>query len=315
MPRRLFNSTAALALAAMLMIASPAAAQLFSDDTAREATARNAAEVENLKRALAQVNQTAEKAVAEAQSIRRQFSAAQAKIQQLESRNRALQGAAEEAKHAADSAQSAANAAAETARQLLEELRAQTSKLSVAETRLERLSAQAAALETRAIDRDTQLAEQAELTAELLVQIGELGQFAEIPSEQELYEAASGMFQKRDYENALANFRRVLRFYPSGRFAEGARYWESAALFFLGRNEEAAKSARTLARTKPNSDKRPDAELILARALNAMGDSAQARTVLEGIIESDPASLAADKARQLLADIAPPESGTSSGGG
>ena len=304
---RLFDSAPAFALAGILLIASPAAAQLFSDNTAREASAKNAADVENLKRALAQVNQNANKALADAQSIRRQFSAAQTKIQQLESRNRALQGATEEAKHAA-------NAAAEAARQLLEEFRAQTAKLAAAELELERVSALAAALETRSIQRDSHLAEQAELTASLMLQIGELGQFAEIPSEQELYEAASGMFQKRDYENALNSFRRVLRFYPSGQFSEGARYWEAAALFFLGRHEAAAEAARTLAQTKPDSDKRPDAELILARALNALGDGASARTVLEGIIQNDPASLAADKARQLLADIAPADSGASSGG-
>ena len=302
---RLSHFGKSLALAAALALASPAAAQLFADDAARQSAAQNSAAVEDLRRALAQVNQNAEKALAETQAIRRQFSAAQTKIQELEASNRALQGGLDETKYAAQTSQTAANAAAETITRLLTEFRAQTEKLRAAEASIERLTAQVAALESRAIERDAQLAEQAELAANLMHQIGELSQFAEIPPEQDLYEEASALFQKRDYEKALASFRRVLRLYPNGRFSEGAKYWESAALYFLGRNEEAAREAQTLVRNNPNSDKRPDAELILARALNAMGSPDEARTVLEGIIANDPASLAADKARQLLADIAP----------
>ena len=302
--RRLFSLAApALLWAGALLAAAPAQAQLFSDDTAREQAARNAAEVEGLKRALAQVNQSAEKAQAEALAVRRQFAAAQTKIQELESRGRALQGALDEARHAANSAQSAAAAAAETARQLLDELRAQAAAMTAAQLEITRLSAAARALEERAVARDAQMAEQAELAASLARDMRDLGQNIDVPDEREIYESASALFQKRDYESALADFRRVLRYYPDGRFAEGARYWESASLYFLGRHPEAARAARALVDANPNSDKRPDAELILARALNAMGNPADARVVLEGIIESDPASLAADKARQLLADL------------
>ena len=307
-------------LAAAVWVSAPVAAQIFSDSEARESAARNTNEIEDLKRALARVNQNAEKAVGEAEALRRQFGASQAKIQQLEARNRELQGALEEARHAADSAQSAAAAAAETARQLLEELRAQSARMAAAEAEAERLSAQIAEMAARDLRRDSRLAEQAALSAELARQIGDLGeanQCADLTDERALYENASALFQKRDYENARADFRRVLLCFPDGRFSEGARYWESAALFFLGRHSEAARTARALAADAPNSDKRPDAELILARALNAMGELTEARTVLENIIESDPASLAADKARQLLADLPPAgtDSSTETGAG
>lgn len=302
---RLSRFGKALALTTALTIAPPSQAQLFADNDARQSAAQNAASVEDLRRALAQVNQNAEKALAETQAIRRQFSAAQTKIQELEASNRALQGGLDETKYAAQTSQTAANAAAETITRLLTEFRAQTEKLRAAEASIERLTAQVAALESRAIERDAQLAEQAELSANLMRQIGELSEFAEIPPEQDLYDEASAVFQKRDYEKALESFRRVLRLYPNGRFSEGAKYWEATALYFLRRYEDAAQAARTLVRDNPNSDKRPDAELTLARALNAMGNDGEARAILEVIIENDPASLAADKARQLLADIAP----------
>ena len=301
--RRFFFLLSALLWAGALLAAAPAHAQLFSDDAARELAAKNAAEVADLKRALAQVHQNAEKALAETQAVRRQFAAAQTKIQALESRNRALQGALDEARHAADGAQNAATAAAETARRLLEELRARATVMADLESELSRLSALALAREARDAERDARLAEQAELTALLTRDLRELGQYADVPDEREIYEAASAQFQKRDYESALADFRRVLRYYPEGRFAEGARYWEAASLYFLGRHRDAARAARALTGANPNSDKRPDAELILARALNALGEAAEARVILEGVIEQDPASLAADKARQLLADL------------
>ena len=303
LPRRPLFLIPALLWAAGALWAAPAAAQLFSDDAARELAAKNAAEVADLKRALAQVNQNAEKALTEAAAVRRQFAASQTKVQELEARNRTLQGSLDEARHAAESAQSAATTAAETARQLLEELRAQSARMATMRAEITRLAAAARALETRALERDAQLAEQAELAAALTREIAELGQFASVPDERELYEGASALFQRREYEDALAAFRRVLRHYPEGRFAEAARYWEAAALHFLERHEESAQSARGLIEANPNSDKRADAELILARAVNALGDAAQARGLLEGIIESDPASLAADKARQLLADL------------
>ena len=306
--RRFLQFCAALALAAPLAFgaADSARAQLFTDDAAREKANRNEASISDLKRAMALVNQNAEKALAESEKTRSQMGAAQAKIQRLESQNRALQGALQEARHAADSANSAAGAAAETARQLLEEFRAQSAKLESAELELQRLQNAAATLRARGAERDSQLAAQAELSASLIREMGELSQFAQVPEERTLYESASALFQKRDYEGALDHFRRVLRYYPDGQFSEGARYWESAALYFLGRHDEAARAARALAEANPASDKRPDAELILARALGAMGDAAAARATLQGIIESDPASLAADKARQLLADLAEP---------
>ena len=315
--RRLFFPVASALLRsaafALLLTTATAQAQLFSDDAAREQAAKNAAEVADLKRALAQVNQNAEKALADAQAVRRQFAAAQTKIQELEARNRGLQGALDEAQHAANTAQSAATVAAETARQLLEELRAQSAALAAAQSEIAFLSETTRELESRAIQRDAQMAEQAELAASLARDIRELGQYADVPDEREIYESASALFQKRDYENALADFRRVLRYYPEGQFSEGARYWESAALYFLERHPEAIQAARALVAANPNSDKRPDAELILARALNAMGEGAEARGILEGIIEGDPASLAADKARQLLADIGDDFGGTSAG--
>lgn len=305
MIRRFSRLLAALAVAAPLFLgaAEPAGAQLFSDDAAREKANRNEASIADLKRAMALVNQNAEKALAEAEKIRSQLGATQAKLQRLESQNRALQGALAEARHAADSANSAAGAAAETARQLLEEFRAQSAKLEATERELRRFQELAATLQARGAERDSRLAEQAELSAALLREIGELGEFAQVPEERSLYESASALFQRRDYEGALKNFRQVLRFYPDGRFADGARYWESASLHFLGRHDEAAAAARALTEANPNSDKRLDAELILARALRAMGSAQESRAILRGIIESDPASLAADKARQLLADI------------
>ena len=130
--------------------------------------------------------------------------------------------------------------------------------------------------------------------------LGDVSQLAKIPEERHLYESAGILFQQRHYEDALWAFRAVLRFYPESRFADNARYWESAALFFLGRFEEAAQAARSLVKANPASDKSPDAGLLLARSLYAIGHSREARMILEQIIESDPTLLAADKARQLL---------------
>ena len=312
--RTLRTFALALVAAAAFALAVPEArAQFLTDDAARSRANQNAADIADIKKALGRLNQNIEgvsatagqispddfaKLVADNQETRRQLGALRAQIQQLEETNRALQGGIDESKHEAASAQSAASASAETARQLLDEIRAQSATPAVDAAQLSAVQSSVAAALAAA---DARVAELDAALAAALFEIGELRQFVQVPDERELYESASAAFQRRDYETALAEFRRVLKLHPGGRFSDGARYWESAALFFLNRHDEAAAAAAALAAERPESDKRPDALLILARAQKALGDAESARVTLEGVIESDPTSLAADKARQLLA--------------
>ena len=132
-------------------------------------------------------------------------------------------------------------------------------------------------------------------------QLAEISQFITLPPEKEFYESAFADYRREEYAAALTGFEKILRYYPDGQFNANARYWMSQSFLALGEYEPAAAAARQLIALHGDGDKVPDAMLTLAQALQNLGQEAESRATLEQLLAAHPTTLAADRAREILA--------------
>ena len=71
----------------------------------------------------------------------------------------------------------------------------------------------------------------------------DMSEYVNLPSEQELYDAAFASFQRREYDDSIKGFQRILKFYPDGKFNANAEYWSGLALLNSAEYEAAAAAA------------------------------------------------------------------------
>ena len=255
---------ALLVVASAYFLSSSATAQLFDDDIAREQAAKNAKQLENLAGALRGISKKADNLEKQNANLRKRTGAITQQIQEIDEKLRNMRGLIEE--HA-------------------EKYKSQAQEKSQENVILgERLD---------------------DLTQEISVmkkELLEVSEYVELPPEQELYDAAFANFQRREYDKSIKGFQRILRLYPDGKFNANAEYWTGLALLNSGQYEAAAAAARNLIERYSDSNKVPDAKLVLARALKSLQNEEEAKKVLADIVREYPTSLAADKARQLLVE-------------
>lgn len=251
--------------------AAPAGhAQLFADDTARKQAGENSAEIENIKILLRDMNDS----LLQLRQMRQQVPLLTQKNQSLEAQVRALHGQVEELQQqlAAATRQNSTREQAAAAQQT-QQIAALEQQLAEARAQLER------------VDRH----------------LADISQFVTLPPEDELYAAAAAEYQKGNLVKAIAAFHRVLAFYPDGQFSANCHYWLGQAYLSQQNYADAGKHAQALLASAQPSDKAPAAMLILAQALDGLGSADEAQAQLRALIQQHPTSLAADSARQLLA--------------
>ncbi|MBE8157891.1 MAG: tol-pal system protein YbgF [Betaproteobacteria bacterium] len=137
--------------------------------------------------------------------------------------------------------------------------------------------------------------------ADLGGRFSEISEYIALPAEQEIYESAYANYRRENYEKAGAEFKKVLKFYPDGKFNANARYWLSQNFMAQKQYEEAAAAALQIIKLHGGGDKVPDAMLTLAEARRFLGRAEESRKILEELVEKYPTTLAADKARRRLA--------------
>ncbi len=137
--------------------------------------------------------------------------------------------------------------------------------------------------------------------ADLGKNIAEMSEFVSLPPEQQLYDSAFSEFQSKRYQSALDGFRRVQKFYPHGKFHANAGYWIGNSLLAVKDFEGVIANSHALIAQHGESDKAPDALLLMARAYAGLGKKREAEKILRRIVSEYATSLAADKARQQLA--------------
>lgn len=269
-----------LAFAASALYAPGALAQLFSDDAAREQTRKNYEEIETIKNLLRDLNQS----VIQLEKARQQAAVLAQKNQEMEAQIGQLNGKLQETEKALRDVNSNKDAQHNQQKIAIDDL-----NLLIADLRQQ-------IDEFKASHDELKLSQD-----ELKVALEEISEFVTLPSEHEIYTAAYGAYHGGDISGAIVSFRKLLNFYPEGQFAPNAYYWLSEAYLLEGNYTAAYDNAAVAINAYRDSDRRPATMLVLARALESLGDSEQARLKLEEIISEYPTSLAADTARQLLA--------------
>ena len=119
--------------------------------------------------------------------------------------------------------------------------------------------------------------------------------------EEKLYTRAFKYYQNNQHEDAVDGFEQIITLYPQGKFNVNARYWMGQSLMALKKYQMAIMTMQDIIDIYGGSDKAPDAMLTLAQAQIKLEAPQKSKDILERLIASYPTTLAADKARQLLA--------------
>ena len=248
-------------------LTTPAVAQLFTDDIARELARENESQIESIKSLLRELNQNLEK-------VRQQSTLLTQKNQALEENLRSIGGMIEELQQQLSAAGSKKSEEAYVVRlkqeKQLNELQAQLTTVA------------------------------AELT-NLKKNIAEISGFVSLPPEEKIYASAYAEYQSNNLLQAVDGFNRVLKYYPFGQFSANSLYWLGQAHLALQNYAAAQENADHLLANHADSERAPAAMLIKAKALQGLEMHEEAQQQLRTLIERFPISLAADSARQLLA--------------
>jgi tol-pal system protein YbgF len=124
---------------------------------------------------------------------------------------------------------------------------------------------------------------------------------ADAAAEQRAYQAALDQFKLGNYALAVSAMQGFLVTYPSSNLAPNAQYWVGMAYSGQRDYKNAINAQRQVLTAWPNSDKAPDAMLSIASAQETMGDRKASQKTLEELIARYPASSAAASAKQRIA--------------
>jgi tol-pal system protein YbgF len=127
-----------------------------------------------------------------------------------------------------------------------------------------------------------------------------------------LYREALGTLRAGRPDMALPQFRRFLDANPVHDYADNAQYWIGECHYAERRFSAAARAFRDVVERYPRGNKVPDAMLKLGFTLQAMGDEAGGRAVLESLARAFPKH---DAARLASERLAHPEGSPSGSGG
>jgi tol-pal system protein YbgF len=119
-------------------------------------------------------------------------------------------------------------------------------------------------------------------------------------AEQNAYDAAIGLLQQGDYDQALTAFKQFTTDYPQSQYAANAQYWLGEANYVMRRFSQAEKEFKTLLDNYAASNKVPDAMLKLGFTYYELGEWQSARQILTRLRNDHPDSTAARLAKERL---------------
>ena len=128
-------------------------------------------------------------------------------------------------------------------------------------------------------------------------------EFAVGPAEKRDYEAALAVFRKGDFQTAQTLFSEFLSRYPTTGYAQTARFWLGNSQYATRAYKESMASFRTLIAKNPEHLRAPEAVLSVANCQLELKDTKGARITLTDLIKAYPQSEAASAARERLASL------------
>lgn len=128
-------------------------------------------------------------------------------------------------------------------------------------------------------------------------------EFAVGAAEKRDYEAALAVFRKGDFQAAQTLFTGFLSRYPNTGYALTARFWLGNAQYATRAYKESMASFRTLIAKNPEHLRAPEAVLSVANCQLELKDTKGARITLTDLIKAYPQSEAAIAARERLTSL------------
>jgi tol-pal system protein YbgF len=128
-------------------------------------------------------------------------------------------------------------------------------------------------------------------------------EFAADPAEQRDFEAALAAFRKGDFPAAQAAFAEFARKYPSSGYKPTALFWLGNAQYANRDYRGAIANFRALLQQAPDHPRAPEAVLSIANCQIELKDNASARRTLDDLVKAYPQSEAASAARERLARL------------
>ncbi|HBO84080.1 MAG: tol-pal system protein YbgF [Deltaproteobacteria bacterium GWC2_42_11] len=123
-----------------------------------------------------------------------------------------------------------------------------------------------------------------------------------VPEPETLYREAQDFYTAGKLNEAIAGFRKFIRYYPKDHLADNAQYWIGEVYYT---NKEFAKAIvefKKVVDNYPDENKAPDALLKIGLSYMEMGDRNRAAEFFKKLIEKYPKSDAAEKAKLKLKD-------------
>lgn len=127
--------------------------------------------------------------------------------------------------------------------------------------------------------------------------------FLATPQERAAFEAALQMFRGGDFPAARKAFAAFVNAYPQSGYMPSARFWLGNTQYAGRDYKEAVANFRAVMRAGPAHERASEAALSLANCLVEMKDTKGAKQTLESLILDYPDSDAANTARERLKSI------------
>ncbi|MBI3005833.1 MAG: tetratricopeptide repeat protein [Ignavibacteriales bacterium] len=122
------------------------------------------------------------------------------------------------------------------------------------------------------------------------------------PMEVSNYEDALKAFNARQYDTALKGFQMILDGGIQENWADNCKYWIGESHYAKKRYTDAAKSFEEVLAYK-NSEKKADAQFMMAQSYERMGKKAEAKAAYEVVVKDFPTSRNVKKAKARWAKL------------
>jgi tol-pal system protein YbgF len=122
----------------------------------------------------------------------------------------------------------------------------------------------------------------------------------DLASEEAIYQEAFVYLNNGRYDDAIADFSRLIQTYPEGEYADNAEYWIGETYYVKRDFDRAREHFNLVMERYPESNKAPDALLKLAYIEYELSQWKSARKILNSLIEQYPASNSAQLAQDRL---------------
>ncbi len=111
-----------------------------------------------------------------------------------------------------------------------------------------------------------------------------------VSPEEKLYETTLDIYNKGEYEKAIAGFKDFLKKYPDSNLADNAQFWIGESYMSLKQYESAILAYQEVIKKYPKGNKIPNALLRQALAFYEIKDKISSRLLLKKIIKQYPDS-------------------------